>query len=213
LALLRVRGGRLDRQAGCERDRHECQYAHGSSKSDKLVRKLHVRVLLDVIPTYQRLLATATALFLVTGCGDKKLDKPLPPTHQKLRVTGPWKQGGRISKAFTCDGADARPAIGASPLKGAKDLAVVMTDPDAPGGTFVHWTQWGRGTEGKNSFGSTGYKGPCPPKGDKAHRYVITVYALRSRLGLPAGSEPDRVVAAIRAKALASGSLTGLYGR
>jgi phosphatidylethanolamine-binding protein (PEBP) family uncharacterized protein len=171
-----------------------------------------MRVLLDVNPTYQRLLGIA-AFFLVTGCGDKKLDKPLPTTAQNIVVKGPWKQGARIPKAFTCDGGDARPLVSVSPSRGATDLAFVMTDPDAPGGTFVHWTRWGPNTEGKNSFGSTGYKGPCPPKGAKPHHYVITIYALHQPLGLPAGSEPDKVVAAIRENAFASGSLTGLYGR
>jgi phosphatidylethanolamine-binding protein (PEBP) family uncharacterized protein len=156
----------------------------------------------------------ATALFLVTGCGDKKLDKPLPEAQQKLTVEGPWKQGARIPKRYTCDGGDVKPEVGSSePAKGAKDIAFVMTDPDAPGGTFVHWTHWGSDTEGRNSFGKTGYKGPCPPKGDKPHRYVITFYALRRPLGLPAGSDPAKVVAEIEKKAFASGSLTGLYGR
>jgi phosphatidylethanolamine-binding protein (PEBP) family uncharacterized protein len=156
----------------------------------------------------------ATALFLVTGCGDKKLDKPLPKAQQKLTVEGPWKQGARIPKQYTCDGGDIKPQVGSSePPNGSKDIAFVMTDPDAPGGTFVHWTHWGSNTEGKNSFGKTGYTGPCPPKGDKPHRYVITFYALRQPLGLAAGSDPDKVVSEIRKKAFASGSLTGLYGR
>jgi phosphatidylethanolamine-binding protein (PEBP) family uncharacterized protein len=155
----------------------------------------------------------ATALFLVTGCGDKGLDKPLPAAAQKLVVEGPWKDGGRIPKQYTCDGDDVKPQVGSSEPASAKDVAFVMTDPDAPGGTFVHWTHWGASTEGRNSFGSTGYKGPCPPKGDKSHRYVVTFYALRAPLGLPAGSEPDKVVSEIEKKAVASGSLTGLYGR
>lgn len=155
----------------------------------------------------------ATALFLVTGCGDKKLDKPLPRANQKLVVEGPWKNGARIPKQYTCDGGDVKPQVGSSLPGSPRDVAFVMTDPDAPGGTFVHWTHWGENTEGKNSFGSMGYKGPCPPKGDNPHRYVITFYALRAPLGLPAGSDPGKVVDAIRKKVVASGSLTGLYGR
>jgi phosphatidylethanolamine-binding protein (PEBP) family uncharacterized protein len=172
-----------------------------------------MRVLLDVNPTYQRLLGIATALFLVTGCGDKGLDKPLPKTGAKMTVEAPWKQGGRIPKQYTCDGAEKRPKVRARVPGNAKDVAFVMTDPDAPGGTFVHWTHWGGHSEGKNSFGKLGYSGPCPPKGAGDHHYVLTFYALRAPLGLPAGSEPDKVVAAIRKNAFASGSLTGLYGR
>jgi phosphatidylethanolamine-binding protein (PEBP) family uncharacterized protein len=155
--------------------------------------------------------ALATAVFLVTGCGDKGLDKPLPKLRGGVEVTLPWADGARIPRAYTCDGGDRVPSVRTS--KGTGDrLAVVMTDPDAPGGTFVHWTRWGA-TEGENSFGRTGYSGPCPPKGDKPHRYVVTAYVLRSPLGLKRGAKPDDVVAAIRRKAGESGSSTGLYGR
>ena len=128
-------------------------------------------------------------------------------------VEGPWKEGTRIPRQFTCDGGDRRPKVGAAVPDGAKAVAFVMVDPDAPGGTFVHWTHWGANTEGKNSFGKVGYSGPCPPKGDKPHRYVVTFYALRKPLGLPVGSDPEKVFSAIRKLAFASGSLTGLYGR
>jgi phosphatidylethanolamine-binding protein (PEBP) family uncharacterized protein len=104
------------------------------------------------------------------------------------------------------------PRVDAQRVPGEADQAIVMTDPDAPGGTFVHWTAWGAG-EGRNSFGKTGYGPPCPPRGDKPHRYVVTVYALRRRLALAAGAGPDSVLAGVRENALASGSETGLYGR
>jgi phosphatidylethanolamine-binding protein (PEBP) family uncharacterized protein len=150
---------------------------------------------------------------VLVGCGDKHLDKPLPQTLSHLRVRGPWPNDGRIPKRFTCDGAQRAPALVVSRPPGTKDTAIVMTDPDAPGGTFVHWTRWDSGTSGRNSFGKTGYSGPCPPKGDKPHHYVITAYALRRPLALPAGSAPDKVVAAIRNTSFASGSLIGLYSR
>lgn len=95
----------------------------------------------------------------------------------------------------------------------APDMAIVMTDPDAPGGTFVHWTRWGNGVEGRNSFGHTGYDGPCPPKGDKPHRYVVTVYSLRAPLALKRGATPDQVLSQIRALGSASGSVTATYRR
>ena len=95
---------------------------------------------------------------------------------------------------------------------GPGGTAFVMTDPDAPGGTFVHWTQWGT-TEGRNSFGNTGYDGPCPPRGNSPHHYVITAYLLKSKLGLPDGADLTTVVAEIRKRAFASGSITGLYSR
>lgn len=163
--------------------------------------------------TYHWCLVLATVSLIGSGCGSKGQSVPVPKVRPGIRVTGPWQDGGRIPARFTCDGAGRVPAVAASPTPGAEDLVTVMTDPDAPGGTFVHWTRWGTGTEGRNSFGKIGYSGPCPPKGDKPHHYVITFYALRRALGLPAGSPPDKVLAAVKAKAFASGSLTGLYGR
>jgi len=164
-------------------------------------------------PTYQRLCPVAIAFFLVPGCGDKHLDKPLPQASERIKVELPWRDGGTIPRRYTCDGAQTKPAVRVSGTAGAPAAsAIVMTDPDAPGGTFVHWTQWGART-GRNSFGKTGYSGPCPPKGDRPHRYVITVYSLPRPLRLPAGASPSEVVAAVRKGALASGSSTGTYGR
>ena len=122
----------------------------------------------------------ATALCLFGACGDKHVDQELPGSARHVVVEGPWKDGARIPVKYTCDGRNVRPNVGAWAPKGAREEAIVMTDPDAPGGTFVHWTHWGRSTDGRNSFGKTGYSGPCPPKGDKPHHYVITLYLLPS---------------------------------
>jgi phosphatidylethanolamine-binding protein (PEBP) family uncharacterized protein len=170
-----------------------------------------MRVLLLVRPTYQPCLVLATFALLVTGCGSKGLDRPPPKAPSHIRVTAPWRPGGRIPVRYTCDGAGAAPTISATTVPGERDQVVVMTDPDAPGGTFVHWTAWSGG-QGRNSFGKTGYGPPCPPAGARPHRYVVVVYALRAKLGLPSGSPPERVLAAIRAKAIASGSVTGRFG-
>jgi phosphatidylethanolamine-binding protein (PEBP) family uncharacterized protein len=170
-----------------------------------------VRVLLDSSPSYQRLLAVAIGVFFVTGCGDKNLDKPLPAVTKSLTVTMPWTDGARIPQPYTCDGVNRKPAVNVAGA-GSHPVAIVMTDPDAPGGTFVHWTRWDH-TEGENSFGKTGYGGPCPPKGDQPHHYVVTAYALREPLDLKSGAKPDEVVDAIKSRAVESGSSTGLYGR
>lgn len=87
-----------------------------------------------------------------------------------------------------------------------------MTDPDAPGGTFVHWTKWSGG-EGRNSFGRVGYSGPCPPHGDRPHRYVVTVYRLRKPLALGTGAPPAAVLRAIGELAVGRGTSAGTYGR
>lgn len=130
----------------------------------------------------------------------------------RLTVSSPaFGPGGRIPGLYTCDGRDISPPLRWSGVPSdATQLTLSMTDPDAPGGTFIHWqvsmispgasaVQAGRvpavATEGTNSFGTTGYRGPCPPRGSRPHRYVITVTALNG------------------GQALASGSLTGIYSR
>ena len=145
----------------------------------------------------------------MVGCGSKGPQKPLPKPARTIEVRAPWADGASIPRRYTCDGADTAPAVTAP---GAR-LAIVMTDRDAPGGTFVHWTRWDAGTEGRNGFGTVGYGGPCPPMGDPPHHYVVTVYELRHGLGLPRGASPGQVMSAIRQAAVASGSVTGTYER
>jgi Raf kinase inhibitor-like YbhB/YbcL family protein len=109
---------------------------------------------------------------------------------------------------------------------GARELAVVVSDPDAGG--FVHWTVFALAPsvrrlpasglpagalEGQNSFGHRGWGPPCPPKGDPAHRYRFDVYWLRRPSGLAAGAAPKAVYASLRAAAGGRGELVGRYAR
>ena len=97
----------------------------------------------------------------------------------------------------------------------------MVTDPDAPGGRFVHWTVFGippgarsvppDAPSGANSTGKTGWTPPCPPAG-APHRYVFDLYALARRSGLSAGASADRVIAAVRG-AVARGEAVGRFGR
>jgi Raf kinase inhibitor-like YbhB/YbcL family protein len=132
-------------------------------------------------------------------------------------LTSPaFHAGGTIPARFTCDGANGRPPLRWTKLpSGTKALALRMTDPDAPGGTFVHWTAWGRKaltTSGKNTFGKVGYGGPCPPSGP-AHRYVFRLYALRSPLPLRRGASPAAFTRALKGRVLAKATLVGRYRR
>jgi len=140
------------------------------------------------------------------------MQETLPTAQAGLKVTLPWSAGGSIPRQYTCDGANRRPRVKVEANAPPSRIAIVMTDPDAPGGTFVHWTRWGT-TEGRNSFGKTGYDGPCPPPGDSPHHYLVTAYVLKKRLGLAPGADPNTVVAAIGRLATASGRVTGRYGR
>ena len=175
----------------------------------------------------RRLASWAAVLAVLAGCGSEKVSGPPPAAPERMALSSPAFAGGAaIPRRFTCDGDNVSPPLRwSSPPAGTRSLALLMEDPDAPGGMFVHWTVWGLaptvkrlapGTSlprvGTNSFGDRGYGGPCPPHG-QTHRYVFTVYALRSPLALPAGAEPGDVRAAIAKSAVARGQLTGRYGR
>jgi Raf kinase inhibitor-like YbhB/YbcL family protein len=138
-----------------------------------------------------------------------------------------------IPQKYTCDGVNVSPPLSWSGIpSGAKSLALVADDPDAPGGTWVHWviynipitltslpenvaktaTVEGIGTQGNNDFRKPGYGGPCPPKGS-IHRYFFKVYALDVLLNLKPGSVKADVEKAMRGHILVQGQLMGKYGR
>lgn len=105
-----------------------------------------------------------------------------------------FSEGETVPVQFTCDGDNLSPPLSWSGVpEDAQELRISLRDPDAPSGTFTHWVVSGidpsssdvgqgmvpaGGTEEMNSFGETGYGGPCPPPGDDPHRYVFTVEAL-----------------------------------
>ena len=141
--------------------------------------------------------------------------------------------GEAIPKRHTCDGDDVSPALSWSePPAGAESLALILDDPDAPAGTWVHWvlfdipatsrslpegvspapTVEGTGVHGNNSWRRVGYGGPCPPQGP-AHRYVFRLYALDTTLGLKPGATRQDVDKAMKGHILAQGELMGQYGR
>ncbi len=144
-----------------------------------------------------------------------------------MKLTSPaFEHGGEIPSLFTCDGSDISPPLEISDVpKGTASLALVMDDPDAPGGTFDHWVVWNippgtgriasgsepQGVQGRTDFGRMGYGGPCPPSG--THRYVFKLYALDTKLGLGRGSRKDDLEAAMRGHVLAEALLEGSYRR
>ena len=176
---------------------------------------------------WSRVLAAAVLPLLVAGCAARTGRAPVSEAAMTIAVTSAaFSDGGTIPRKHTCDGADTSPPLRFGNVPpGTVELALFVEDPDAPGGTFVHWLAWGLDpahrelaegqrapVEGKNGFGSRGYRGPCPPKG-AAHRYVFTVYALDQRLRLAAGAAARELRKAVHGHALAQGSLTGRYGR
>lgn len=147
-----------------------------------------------------------------------------------MRVSSPaFGPDGPIPAAFTCEGADKSPPLEWSGLPaGTKTLALIADDPDAPRGTWTHWTFWDlpaavaglaegepatrRGaTEGVTSARSNGYHGPCPPSG--THRYVFTLYAVDGKLGLPAKSTVEELRRALQGRILAQADVMGTFAR
>ena len=141
--------------------------------------------------------------------------------------------GGRIPARFTGQGEDISPALAWSGApEGTKSFALIMDDPDAPMGTWVHWVIYnipgsstglgedvpldevlGDGArQGTNSFRRIGYGGPNPPPGP-AHRYIFTLYALDAELDIAPGAEKREVLAAMKGHILAQASLKGTFGR
>jgi Raf kinase inhibitor-like YbhB/YbcL family protein len=140
--------------------------------------------------------------------------------------TTAFDDGATVPEQFTCDGADRPPDIDIShPPAGTRSFALIMEDPDAPGGTFTHWLAYDIPVSGgslavadgktlANSFGRNGYGGPCPPPGNRAHRYVFTVYAVNVPvLDLGAHSQREDLERALRAHTLAAAHFSGRYAR
>jgi hypothetical protein len=135
--------------------------------------------------------------------------------------------GGTIPRRHSCDGEDRSPPLSwTAPPPGSRSLALILDDPDAPGGRFVHWLAWGIGPdtgglaegepaplEGRNDFGTVGYRGPCPPRGRGRHRYRFRLHALGDELRLAPGAGIAELEQALRDNVLAVAELIGTYER
>jgi Raf kinase inhibitor-like YbhB/YbcL family protein len=139
-----------------------------------------------------------------------------------------FEDGAPIPRRHTCEGEDVSPALEwIAPPAEARSLAMVVEDPDAPGGTFTHWLVWGiepeaRGLaegerpplEGRNDFRRRGWRGPCPPRGHCPHRYVFRLVALDAMLkDLAPGAAARDVDEAVSGHVLAAAELTGTFER
>jgi Raf kinase inhibitor-like YbhB/YbcL family protein len=168
----------------------------------------------------------------IAGCGGSGMSsgRGSAPERSVLGLSSSaFLNGSGIPGRYTCDGEDVSPPLAWTRVPaGARSLALLVEDRDAPGGAFVHWSVYDlpRGSaglstgrvpsgsaQGQNSFGRQGYGGPCPPKGDPAHHYVFSLYALDEEPGLPPGAMPATVRDAIAGHTIAAGTLTGLYRR
>lgn len=144
--------------------------------------------------------------------------------------TNAFVDGGPMPVLYTCDGKNISPFLEWEHLPNkTQSLAVIVIDPDAPGGIFYHWLLYNIPTSmtslsegmthfptnvllGKNSFGKLAYSGPCPPKG-ASHTYLFTLYALDSLLKVDAGVDGNTLVKTIKEHELGETTLTTVYSR
>ncbi len=138
-----------------------------------------------------------------------------------------FNQKGHIPEKYTCDGADINPPLKIENVPaGTKSLALIVDDPDAPAGTWVHWVVWnidpstreinensvpGGASQGMTDFRRQTYGGPCPPSG--THRYFFKLYALDSLLTPGPRATKTAVENAMQGRILAQAELVGLYAR
>lgn len=153
-----------------------------------------------------------------------------------MRLTSPaFEDGSTIPARYCCGGEDISPPLHIEDVPhAAQTLALIVDDPDAPKGNFVHWLLWNISTDatdlpeglpagetvpgmapaaqGTNDFGSVGYRGPCPPDGEE-HRYRFRLFALDGMLRLNPGSGLDRLEEEMAGKIVAEAELVGSVRR
>lgn len=164
--------------------------------------------------------------------GPTKIDTlALGGNSMELKSTA-FEEGGMIPPKYTCDGQDISPPLTwTSVADGTKSLALICDDPDAPGGTWVHWVIFNipsdtkdlaeslprekelpnGARQGTNDFRKIGYGGPCPPGG--THRYNFKIYSLDTDLALEAGATKAQLLQAMKGHVLGEGQLMGRYKR
>ena len=145
-------------------------------------------------------------------------------------ATNAFLDVGALPVLYTCDSKNVSPELSwTNPPAKSQTFAMIVSDPNAPSGVFYHWVLYNlpkttkeltegmnkfpAGTlVGKNSFDKTSYSGPCPPKGS-SHKYIFTLYALDSKLNVPAGAETTKVLEAMKSHILKTSTLTAIYSR
>jgi Raf kinase inhibitor-like YbhB/YbcL family protein len=202
-----------------------------SSWVDVAARNLHGT------PLRQATLAcTALAVTLVAvACGGgREATSSARETAVPIQITSPaFNPGEPIPTKYTCDGEDVSPPLRWIGMpQTTQSIAIIVEDPDAPSGTFVHWVIYdipGSATElpeglpkteslpsgvkqGVNDFKKLGYGGPCPPQGS-AHRYDFHIYALDLQVQFRAGMGKQELLNLIEGHVTAQGILMGTYRR
>jgi Raf kinase inhibitor-like YbhB/YbcL family protein len=144
-----------------------------------------------------------------------------------------FRTGGNIPRKYSCEGDDVSPQLRWKDAPaGTRAFALIADDPDAPGGTWVHWVIYdlpadikelaeavapsealtNGAKQGTNDFRKVGYGGPCPPPG-LPHRYFFKLYALDAATGLKARATKQQLLEAIKGHILAEAEFMGRYKR
>jgi Raf kinase inhibitor-like YbhB/YbcL family protein len=169
-------------------------------------------------------MAAGSTLLAACGLVGDGVAERAPTAPATMVLSSPaFEDGERVPARFTCAGANVSPPLTWSGVPDdARALALVVTDPDAPRGTYVHWVVLGLDPatrslpaaqlpsgvrQARNSAGRARYDGPCPPSG--THHYHFTVYALRTPTDLDDGVDTSRALDAIDTNAIGRGTLVG----
>jgi Raf kinase inhibitor-like YbhB/YbcL family protein len=176
---------------------------------------------------------------LLSCTGRRATEAILPESPEKLSIvlkSSAFAEGAMIPKKYTCDGAGVSPPLSWSGVTTTGPLALIVDDPDAPGGTFTHWVLFNiqpsvtelpegippgaearlaadgiAGQQGKNDFGDRGYGGPCPPSGK--HHYYFRIYALNEKVQLGPNVTREQLLRAMKGHVVSEGRLIGSYAR
>jgi Raf kinase inhibitor-like YbhB/YbcL family protein len=173
---------------------------------------------------------------IIEGCNNNTIKATHPsdlPSITPFRLSSPaFNNGDNIPAIYTCDSSDISPSLHwNNPFNNTSTYALIMDDPDAPVNTWVHWIVYNIPAadtalemhapvdstltngikQGLTSFRKIGYGGPCPPEG--SHRYFFKLYALDTKLNVPAGLTKQQLLNAMKGHILAEADLMGRYTR
>ncbi len=156
------------------------------------------------------------------------------PPHRLLLTTDALHSNGFFDPRYTCDYDNSSPELRwQGPSEITRGFVLIAEDPDAPHGLFTHWVVYNIPAhvhhlpagipaqeslpngirQGTNSFGKLGYAGPCPPVGDRAHRYFFRLYALRELPEIPSRAKREQVIEVIMPFIHSTAEVMGRYQR
>jgi len=179
-------------------------------------------------------LIISAIIILLSACSSATEPTEAVVTNKLTITSDAFANGQSIPAKYTCIGKNISPALAwGEPPAGTQSFALIMDDPDASVGTWVHWVLYnipvekrslqedlpvtGKNIEpnaifvGKSSSGDIGYDGPCPPSG--THRYIFKIYALDETVGLLPGADKGELLKAMEGHILAQGELMGTFSK